>query len=115
MVEAEESRYGKRWLLVEGAPEMLFTENETNYRAGVWCSKRSAVREGQLSTSMYGRREGSCNPAQKGTKCAAHYHFKIAPGASVTVRLRLTTCDADRRSGESIRRVVRKIFDLAAR
>ena len=30
VVAAEESRYGKRWLLAEGAPEMLFTENETN-------------------------------------------------------------------------------------
>src|ERR1700726_1239664 len=32
VVGAEESRYGKRWLLVEGAPEMLFTENETNFQ-----------------------------------------------------------------------------------
>src|SRR6202043_619729 len=29
-VEAEGSRYGKHWLLAEGSPEMLFTENETN-------------------------------------------------------------------------------------
>jgi hypothetical protein len=33
------------------------------------------------------------NPALKGTKCAAHYHFKIAPGASVTLRLRLTNVE----------------------
>ncbi|MCU1341634.1 MAG: uncharacterized protein JWN92_1057, partial [Candidatus Acidoferrum typicum] len=35
------------------------------------------------------------NPAQTGTKCAAHYHAQIAPVASVTLRLRLTNNDPD--------------------
>ncbi len=30
VIRAEESMYGKRWLLCEGTPELLFTENETN-------------------------------------------------------------------------------------
>ena len=30
LMELDEYHYGKRWLLMEGAPELLFTENETN-------------------------------------------------------------------------------------
>src|SRR5271167_1738038 len=30
LLELTEYHYGKRWLLAEGAPELLFTENETN-------------------------------------------------------------------------------------
>ena len=29
-IELEQPDYGKRWLAIEGQPEMLFTENETN-------------------------------------------------------------------------------------
>ena len=30
VIELEHAAYGKRWLHCEGAPELLFTENETN-------------------------------------------------------------------------------------
>ncbi len=30
LIEAHDYHYGKRWLLFEGSPELLFTENETN-------------------------------------------------------------------------------------
>jgi hypothetical protein len=32
VVELNEPEYGRRWLLAEGSPNLLFTENETNYR-----------------------------------------------------------------------------------
>ena len=32
---SNEPQYGRRWLLAEGAPELLFTENETNIAASV--------------------------------------------------------------------------------
>ena len=31
------------------------------------------------------------NPAQTGTKAAAHYHLTVAAGATATIRLRLNT------------------------
>ncbi len=32
VIELSEPQYGKRWLVFEGGPQLLFTENETNYR-----------------------------------------------------------------------------------
>jgi hypothetical protein len=93
VVFAENSRYGKRWLLVEGAQEMLFTENETNFqRVFGFSNKTPYVKDSFHDYIVHGVRE-AVNPAQKGTKCAAHYHAKIAPGASATIRLRLTNCE----------------------
>ena len=50
VVAADESRYGKRWLLAEGSPEMLFTENETNFeRVFHFATGTACTRERQFS------------------------------------------------------------------
>ena len=93
VVAAQESRYGTRWLLAEGAPEMLFTENETNFqRVFNFPNATPYVKDSFHDFLVHGARE-AVNPAQLGTKCAAHYRARIAPGASVTLRLRLTNND----------------------
>jgi len=93
VVAAQESRYGTRWLLAEGAPEMLFTENETNFqRVFNFPNATPYVKDSFHDFLVHGAR-GAVNPAQTGTKCAAHYRARIAPGASVTLRLRLTNND----------------------
>ena len=93
VVAAQESRYGARWLLAEGAPEMLFTENETNFERVFGLSNATPyVKDSFHDYLIHGMRE-AVNSAQSGTKCAAHYHAQIAPGASVTLRLRLTNND----------------------
>jgi hypothetical protein len=93
VVAAQESRYGARWLLAEGAPEMLFTENETNFqRVFNFPNATPYVKDSFHDYLVHGARE-AVNPAQTGTKCAAHYRARIAPGASVTLRLRLTNSD----------------------
>ena len=93
VVAAEESRYGKRWLLVEGSQEMLFTENETNFQRVFGYPDKSPYVKDSFHEYVIGNVKGAVNPAQKGTKCAARYRSKIAPGASVTVRLRLTNAE----------------------
>jgi hypothetical protein len=93
VVAAQESRYGTRWLLAEGSPEMLFTENETNFqRVFNFPNATPYVKDSFHDFLVHGAR-GAVNPAQTGTKCAAHYRARIAPGASVTLRLRLTNND----------------------
>jgi hypothetical protein len=93
VVAAEESRYGARWLLAEGTPEMLFTENETNFqRLFNYPNATPYVKDSFDDYLLHGARN-AVNPAQTGTKCAAHYRERIAPGASVTLRLRLTNID----------------------
>ncbi len=90
VVEIEHKTYGKRWLACEGAPELLFTENETNFKRIFGGENRTPyVKDSINDYLVHGARE-AVNPAQTGTKAAADYGVKIAPGASVTLRLRLT-------------------------
>ncbi len=96
VVAGQESRYGARWLLFEGAKEMLFTENETNFqRVFNFPNATPYVKDSFHDYLVHGARE-AVNPAQTGTKCAALYHTRIAPGASVTLRLRLINTDPHR-------------------
>jgi hypothetical protein len=93
VVAAQESRYGPRWLLAEGVPEMLFTENETNFDRVFGFPNATPYVKDSFHDYLIHRVREAVNPAQTGTKCAAHYGAQIAPGASVTLRLRLTNID----------------------
>ena len=89
VVELSQPDYGKRWLMAESAPELLFTENETNAERLYGLENASPyVKDGIHNFVVNGAR-GAVNPANTGTKAAAHYRFEIAPGASAAVRLRL--------------------------
>ncbi len=89
-IEAYQPDYGKRWLTAEGSPEMLWTENESDLETLFGLKNRSAyVKDGIHNFIVHGKKD-AVNPAQVGTKVSFHYPFKIEPGASVTLRLRLT-------------------------
>ncbi len=90
VIRAEESMYGKRWLLCEGTPELLFTENETNLQRLFGVANRTPyVKDGINNYVVHGEGD-AVNPEQTGTKASARYRLRIEPGASVTLRLRLT-------------------------
>ncbi len=93
VVAAQEDRYGERWLLAEGSPEMLFTENETNFGRTFGFRVSSPYVKDSFHDYLIGGVSKAVNPAQKGTKCAARYRFRIAPGASAMIRLRLTNVE----------------------
>jgi hypothetical protein len=112
VVAMEESRYGKRWLLVEAAPEMLFTENETNFqRVFGFPNATPYVKDSFHDYLLHGAKE-AVNPLQKGTKCAAHYRVKIAAGASTTIRLRLTNAEPTAGIANPFGPEFEKMFDL---
>ncbi|MGH9680403.1 MAG: MGH1-like glycoside hydrolase domain-containing protein, partial [Candidatus Acidiferrales bacterium] len=72
-VAVEESRYGNRWLLFESSPELLFTENETNFqRLFEFPNLSPYVKDSFHDYVVHGVKE-AVNPAQTGTKCAAHH------------------------------------------
>ena len=57
-IEAVHADLGTRWLLVEGAPAMLFTDNESN-RERLWGEANAlAVREGRVPPLRRQRRDG---------------------------------------------------------
>ncbi|MBI2205122.1 MAG: glucosidase [Candidatus Rokubacteria bacterium] len=92
VIEAEHESLGPRWLLCDGAPDLLFTENETNNERLFGVPNAGPfVKDGIHACVVGGRRE-AVNPGRTGTKAAAHYRFTVGAGESVTARLRL--CDA---------------------
>jgi hypothetical protein len=90
VIEVEHKSYGKRWLLCEGEPELLFVENETNASKLFGAANRARyVKDGINDYVVRGNRE-AINPDKNGTKASALYRLRVAPGATATVRLRLT-------------------------
>jgi hypothetical protein len=90
-VLAEHASLGRFRLAAERAPERwLFTDNESNAER-LWKlpNGHPHVKDAFHEFVVAGRAE-AVNPQGTGTKAAALYAFEISPGASVSVRLRLT-------------------------
>lgn len=81
---------GYRFLYCDGAPRLLFTENETN-RQRLFGSANATpyVKDGINDFIVYGKTD-AVNPDNTGTKVAAEYQITVEPGASEVVCLRLT-------------------------
>jgi hypothetical protein len=92
-IEVDHFYYGRRFLYCEGAPALLFTENETNNQRlfGV-ANEYPYVKDGINNYIVHGARD-AVNPEQKGTKAAANYRLNLNEGASATVRLRFTNVE----------------------
>ncbi len=97
VIQATHHELGEYWLHCDGAPELLFTENESN--AGrLWGQPNASpyVKDAFHEYIISGRGE-AVNPAKVGTKAAAHYVLDVPAGGSQTVRLRLAAARVDRR------------------
>ena len=89
VIEAEHESLGLRWLSVGAAPELLFTENETNFERLFGVPNRTPyVKDGIDAYVVHGRAD-AVNPAREGTKAAARYRLRLGPGQTASVRLRL--------------------------
>jgi len=93
VLEADHPWLGKRWLILQSddAPELLFTENETNFDRlypGVKINQSDYVKDGINERIVHGNKR-AVNPRPAGTKAAANYKLMIAPGQTKTIHLRL--------------------------
>ena len=88
-IVAEHAEIGRRWLLVEGAPELLFTENESN-RQRLWGEPNASpyVKDAFHRWLVDGE-AAAVNPAATGTKAAAVWALDVPAQGQVSVRLRL--------------------------
>jgi glycogen debranching enzyme len=101
VIALEEYRYGRRWLLIEGAPELLFTENETNDERLFNAQNRTPYVKDAFHRYLINRDTTAVNPALKGTKAAAHFVRTIPAGGSWCVRLRLLDRNPEENSGSA--------------
>ena len=88
-LRAEVPGLGCYRLFVEGDPELLFTENETNRERlfGV-ANPAPHVKDAFHERVVHGR-EGAVSPASSGSKAAAWVRLEVPAGGEVTLRLRL--------------------------
>jgi len=95
VIELNEADLGKRWLHCDGAPELLFTENDTNtQRLFNFTNGARYFKDGINEYIVHGHQQ-AVNADQRGTKACANYKLNLAPGATATIRLRLANEQQD--------------------
>lgn len=89
-LKAVHETLGVYTLYFEKTPELLFTENETNFER--LYNKPNAVPYVKDAFHEYLIRKNQTviNPERRGTKAALHYSFQIAPNETSQLRLRLS-------------------------
>ena len=109
MAEANHSALGAYLWYCEGSVPLYFTENETNHlRLFPGQPNESPFVKDGINDRVVAGTINSVNPANRGTKAAAHYQQLIAPGESFTIRTRLTSTISARPSeifGESFEQI----------
>ncbi|MBM3838800.1 MAG: glucosidase [Verrucomicrobia bacterium] len=94
-------------------PEVLFTENETNFQRLYGVPNASPyVKDAFHEFVVHGRAE-AVNPAGLGTKVAPHYVLKIPAGRSQVLRLRLSA--PDETPGKSFEKDFNRVFTARIR
>ncbi|MBV8053237.1 MAG: glucosidase [Acidobacteriaceae bacterium] len=107
-IELDHQEYGKRWLFYEGAPELLFTENETNNQRLFGTKNRTAWVKDGINDYIVNGIKNAVSSEARGTKASAHYALEIASGESATIRLRLTNINflnADKNTFDDFARI----------
>ena len=89
VIAADHPALGQRYLYCEGAPELLFTENETNTERLFGTPNASPFVKDGINNYIVERRTDAVNPEGGGTKSSAHYRLTLGPGETQRIRLRL--------------------------
>jgi hypothetical protein len=81
---------GNYRLYADGAHDLLFCDNETNVRRLSGMHDAEGYFKDAFHDYLVAGDHGAVNPAQAGTKAAAHYELALQPEGAARVRLRLT-------------------------
>ena len=95
-VKASHSELGDRWLICEGTPELLFTENETNTEKRYGFQNGGRFYKDGINDFVVNGNSAAVNPEARGTKAAANYRLELEPGGTASIRLRLTNSASKR-------------------
>ena len=96
VIQTAHHEMGEYFLHCDDAPELLFTENESNTQR-LWGRPNETpyVKDAFHAVLISGQGE-AVNPAKSGTKAAAHYVLDVEGGSNQTVRLRLTAAQSEK-------------------
>ncbi|MGI9075111.1 MAG: MGH1-like glycoside hydrolase domain-containing protein [Bryobacteraceae bacterium] len=88
-LQADHDSLGTFLLSLDGAPEFLFTNNETNTeRIWNWRGENTFYKDAFHEYLIEGRRQ-AVNPVQQGTKACAVYSLNLDAGAQTVLHFRL--------------------------
>ena len=73
----------------DGAPPLLFTENETNRQLLYGVANEHPYVKDAFHDYVVHKNTSATHPGQVGTKSAAWFRFEIAPGETKTIQMRL--------------------------
>jgi hypothetical protein len=90
VVKAVDAKLGERHFYCERDVPLLFTENETNTQRIFRVPNRTPYVKDSINNYIVHGDQAAVNPAQKGTKVAAHYQLTVNPGQCQVVRLRFS-------------------------
>ena len=89
IIELNEAQYGKRWIVFEDAPTLLFTENETN-NDRIAGTGSQQMKKDAINDFVVNGVHDAVNPSQVGTKASGWYRFAVPAGGQIVVRARIT-------------------------
>ncbi|GAB3171981.1 MGH1-like glycoside hydrolase domain-containing protein [Telluribacter humicola] len=90
LIEVTHRKHGKFNLYLEDADQLLFCENETNFKKLYGTNNTTAYpKDGINDYIISGRKTATVNPNQIGTKAAGSFTRMVPAGESVTIRIRL--------------------------
>ncbi len=93
LAKVEHHVLGTWWLHAESGGQLLFCDNETNTER-LWGEPSStAFPKDAINRFVVDGATDAVNPANTGTKAAAHVRLMVPAGGTVTYRIRLTTGD----------------------
>ena len=113
-VAAVHPSLGEFVLYADGHVPLLFTENETNHARLFHGQNESPYVKDGINDCVVDGNRGAVNPAQHGTKVAAHWSVNIAAGQTSVIRLRLTKPSAEQQ-GKPFGKPFEDIFALRRR
>src|SRR5262249_6154030 len=86
---ASHGELGQYYFYCEGAPALLFTENETNNQRLYGSPNPTPYVKDGINDCVVSGKSDAVNPARTGTKAAAHYRLSVGGGKTAVIRLRL--------------------------
>jgi Glycosyl hydrolase family 63 C-terminal domain len=100
---------GDYHLVCENADELLFCENNTNKQKLFGAENESQFVKDGINDYIVNGNLGAVNPEKKGTKAAANYLLNVPANDSVSIRLRLSKQEFNRKDAESQSKSNKKI------
>ncbi len=88
-IEAEHPNLGKRWLYCAQQPQLLFTENNTNYQRLSGDKNSSPYVKDSFHRYVVEGDQSAVNPDNIGTKFAAYYPLAVQEKETLIIQLRL--------------------------